>query len=83
MSENYSEVARLRQQIEEAEQAAQRALTGYAAVARHQAITARMQRGGEHLLHLIAEGRHAEVQALMETDWWQDEGHSTAHSDRS
>ena len=83
MAENPSQVAGLRQQIEEAEQAAQRALTGYAAVARHQAITARMQRGGEHLLHLIAQGRHAEVQALMETDWWLDESHNTLPSDRS
>ena len=82
MSESSSDVARLRQQIEEAEQAAQRALTGYAAVARHQAITARMQRGGEHLLHLIAQGRHAEVLALMETDWWLDESHGTPHADR-
>jgi uncharacterized protein (DUF39 family) len=83
MSESSSEVARLRQQIEEAEQAAQRALTGYAAVAQHQAITARMQRGGEHLLRLISQGRHAEVQALMETDWWLDEGQSAPASDGS
>jgi hypothetical protein len=46
MSKNYSEVARLRQQIDQATEAAHSALTGYAAVARHQAITARVRRVG-------------------------------------
>ena len=41
---NLSEVARLREQIEQEYSAAQQALSGYAQVARHDFIDARMQR---------------------------------------
>jgi hypothetical protein len=38
--------------------------------ARHDFITARMQRGGEHILQLIAEGKHQEAQVLMNSENW-------------
>jgi hypothetical protein len=64
------EVARLMQQIAAEEEAARRGLYGLAMVARHELITARMTRGAERVLRLIEEGRHAEAQALLNTDDW-------------
>ncbi len=46
--ENRSEVARLMRQIELEYEAAQRGLTGYAEVAKHAFITARLEKIGEH-----------------------------------
>lgn len=46
--ENKSEVARLMRQIELEYEAARRGLTGYAITAKHEFITARMERIGEH-----------------------------------
>ncbi|HZS76470.1 MAG TPA: hypothetical protein VFA41_07635 [Ktedonobacteraceae bacterium] len=69
-----SEVARLRQRIAEEEAAAWQALYGLAMVTRHELITARMTRGAERVLRLIEEGRHAEAQALLNTEnWCEDE----------
>ena len=65
-----SEVARFRRQQALEEEAARLALSGLAITARHDFINARMQRGGERILQLIAEGRHEEAQALMNTDNW-------------
>jgi hypothetical protein len=65
-----SEVAKFREQQALQEQAAQRGLYGVAAVARHEAILARMERGAERLLRLVAEGKYQEVQVLMETPSW-------------
>jgi hypothetical protein len=65
-----SEVTRFRQQQALQEQAAQQGLYGLAAVASHKAITARMQRGGDRILKLIAAGRHEEARALMEMPYW-------------
>ena len=72
--EQGSEVARLMRQIDLELEAAQRGLCGFASTARHDFITARMQRGGERILHLIDEGKHEEAQALMNTDNWGMEG---------
>ena len=72
MSTNPSEIARLRQQIEAEEEAMRRGLTGSATVASHESITARMMGGAERILHLIAQNRHTEAQALFNTDWWED-----------
>lgn len=44
-----SEIARLREQIELACESAQRGLTGYAAVASHEFITARLEHLGQQL----------------------------------
>ena len=68
-----SEVARAMRQIDLEQEAADRALHGFAITARHDFINARMQRQGEYLLRLIDEGKHAEAQALMNTDGWGDE----------
>jgi hypothetical protein len=65
-----SEVARFREQQALQEQAAWQGLCGLAAVASHESITARMERGAEHLLKLIEEGRPQEALALMETKSW-------------
>ena len=48
MPENKSEVARLMRQIEMEYEAAQQGLSGYAQMARHDFITARMEQIGEH-----------------------------------
>lgn len=58
MPENKSEVARLMRQIEMEYEAARQGLSGYAQVARHDFITARMENIGEHhvaLQQLIGE----------------------------
>jgi hypothetical protein len=52
---NQSEVARLRQQIALEYEAAQRALTGMAITARHDFITARMERIAEYHQELVKE----------------------------
>jgi hypothetical protein len=71
VEERRSEVARLIQSIEAEYHAAQQGLIGLAqGTARHQFITARMEKGAERLLKLIAEGKHEEVQAMMETPAW-------------
>ncbi len=69
-----SEVARLMRQIDLELEAAQRGLYGFAITARHDFITARMQRGGERILQLIEEGKHDEAQALMNADNWEIKG---------
>jgi len=71
MSEPHkSEIARFRKQQALEEESARQALTGYAITARHDFITARMQRGGEHILQLIEQGKHDEALALMNSDTW-------------
>lgn len=65
-----SEVARAMRQIDLEMEAAEHLEHGFAITARHDFINARMQRQGEHILQLIDEGRHEEVQALMNTDDW-------------
>ena len=68
--ESKSEVARFRRQQALEEEAGRLALYGYAEVARHDRINARMTRGGERILSLIADGKHEEAQALMNKDNW-------------
>jgi hypothetical protein len=68
--ENKSEIARFREQQALEEEAARRALSGFAITARHDFITARMQRGGERILQLIAEGKHDEAQVLLNSENW-------------
>jgi len=70
MQENTSDIARFRERQVLEEESARLALTGYAATARHDFITARAQRGAEHILQLIDEGKHEEAQALMNTENW-------------
>ena len=65
-----SEIARFREQQALEEEAALLALSGFAITARHDFITARMQRGGERILQLIAEGKHEEAQVLMNSENW-------------
>jgi hypothetical protein len=65
-----SEVACFRQLQALEYDAAQRGLNEFAIVATHESITARMERGAERLLQLIVQGKHEEVQALMETPSW-------------
>ncbi len=65
-----SAVARFREQQALEEEAARLALSGFAITARHDLIVARMQRGGERILQLIAEGKHDEAQVLMNSEDW-------------
>jgi hypothetical protein len=65
-----SEVAQFRHQQALEEEAAQRGLNGFAIVARHESITARMEVGAQRLLKLIAEGKHEEALAIMNTSTW-------------
>jgi hypothetical protein len=85
--EQGSEVACIMRQIDLELEAAQRGLHGFAATARHDFINARMQRGGEHLLRLIDEGKHEEAQALMNADNWeikgQEKDEETTHNERT
>jgi hypothetical protein len=67
-SESRSEVARLMGQIDLELEAAERGMYG------HDAINARMQRGGERIPQLIEEGKHDEAQKLMNADNWEREG---------
>ncbi len=67
---NRSDVARLRRRIAMEEEAARRGLYGLAVVASHEMITARMERGAEHILRLITEGKQDEAVALMNTESW-------------
>jgi hypothetical protein len=77
--ESKSEVARFRRQQALEEEAARLALYGYAEVARHDRINARMTRGGECILSLIADGKHEEAQALMNKEnWGMEEGEAAA-----
>jgi len=70
-----SEVASLMQRIDLEREAAQQGLTGLAyGTARHDFITARMERGAERILLLIQEGKLAEAIALMETETWSVDG---------
>jgi hypothetical protein len=70
MIENKSEIACLLQRIELEEEAARRGLYGFAVVASHEVITARMELGAERILRLITEGKHGEAVALMNTETW-------------
>ena len=70
MTENKSEIACLLQRIELEEEAARRGLYGFAVVASHEIITARMELGAERILRLITEGKHDEAVALMNTESW-------------
>ena len=70
MYNHKSEVAQFRQQQALREQSAQQALTGFAVVANHESINARMEREGCYMLRLIREGREQEVLALLETHAW-------------
>jgi hypothetical protein len=65
-----SEVARFRYEQELRDQAAQLGLSGPAEVASHERILARMERGAELILELIARGKHDEAIALMNTENW-------------
>ena len=65
-----SEIARFREQQALEEEAARLAFSGYAITARHDFINARMQRGGERILQLLAEGKHDEAQVLMNSKNW-------------
>jgi hypothetical protein len=68
--QNLSEIAQFRHHQALQEEAAQRGLNGFAIVARHEVITARMEIGAQRLLKLIEEGRHEEAQAIMNTPEW-------------
>lgn len=65
-----SEVARFRELQALEEESLRMVFSGFAITARHDYINARMQRGGEHILQLIAEGKHEEAQTLMNSDTW-------------
>ena len=73
MSEIVSEVAYFRQQQALIEESARLGMSGFAITATHESITARMQRGGERALRLIAEGKHEEALAILNTDNWDTE----------
>ena len=63
-------MARFREQQALEEEAGRLALYGYAEVARHDRIIARMERGGRRILRLLEEGRQEEAVALMNTEHW-------------
>lgn len=64
-----SMVANFRARQAQEEQAAHQGLSGLAAVASHEAITARMERGAERLIKrveaLVKQGKRDEAQAVL------------------
>ncbi len=72
-----SEVARFRQQQALEEEAARLGLYGFAEVAKHERIIARMELGGRRILRLIEEGKHEEALALMNTEHWGEAAQKT------
>ncbi len=65
-----SEITRFREQQALEEEAARLALSGFAITARHDFIIAQMQRGVGRILQVIAEGKHDEAQAMMNSEYW-------------
>ena len=65
-----SEVARFRQQQALEEEAARLAFYGFAEVAKHDRIVARMELGGQRILRLLEAGKHEEALALMNKENW-------------
>ena len=82
-STSKSELAQLMQQIDEQNAAGRLGLYGPAIVATHASITARMERGAERILGLIEQGKHKEVETLMNTDYWEpsDEAESATRNE--
>jgi len=72
-----SEVARFRQQQALEEEAARLGLYGFAEVAKHERIIARMELGGRRIIRLIEEGKHEEALALMNTEHWGEAAQKT------
>ena len=68
--ESKSEVARFRKLQALEEEAARLGMYGFAEVARHDRINVRMTLGAERVLSLIAKGKHAEAQAMMNKENW-------------
>jgi len=68
--ESKSEVARFRKRQALEEEAMRLGMYGFAEVARHERINARMMLGAERVLDLIAEGKHEEAQAMMNQENW-------------
>ncbi len=74
-SKNGSEIARFRQAQAEQEEAARLGLSGFASgFSRHAFIEARMERAAEHILQLLADGKHEEAEVLMATRTLGDPG---------
>ena len=67
---HFREVAHFRELVALEEQAAVLGMSGFAMTASHEFITARMERGGQHILRLIELGRHNEAMALMNSENW-------------
>jgi hypothetical protein len=81
MSDILSEVAYFRQQQALCDEAARLGMSGFAVTATHESITARMQRGAEHILRLIEEGKHEEAQAMLNADdWFAEEQENTENA---
>ena len=76
-----SDIAKFRQEQALQEQSAQQALHGFASIANHASINARMQRGADYLLTLLDAGKYEEVIQLMETKTWgiEEEGKEIHH----
>ncbi len=73
--ESKSEVAQFRRRQALEEEAMRRGMYGFAEVARHDRIIARMMLGAERVLGLIAEGKHEEAQTMMnQENWGAEEG---------
>ncbi len=62
-----SEVARFRQQQAMQEEAARQGLYGFAAVASHEAINARMEQATPQLIHLLKAGKVDQFEQVIET----------------
>lgn len=70
MFEHKSMVAQFWEQTAREEESARLGLHGIAAVARHEAITCRMERDAVRFFGLLDEGREQEALAFMQSDGW-------------
>ncbi|HEY0756864.1 MAG TPA: hypothetical protein VGD98_23125 [Ktedonobacteraceae bacterium] len=65
-----SEIAHLREQQIQQEEAGRLGLSGLAVVSRHDFIEARAERGAARILELLAHGQYAEAEAQMNLPAW-------------
>jgi len=70
MEQQRSMVAAFREEQARREQSAQQGLAGLAAVASHESINARVERGAKRVLALVSAGKDAEAYALMMSESW-------------
>jgi hypothetical protein len=77
----YSEITRMRQQIDQEHEAAIHGLLGPAVVASHTCVEARLTRGANRILDLFEQQQFSEALHLMEhASWGEEDSSSQEHT---